>query len=385
MEQKIFQEIKNTMHKKDEFLSPYASKNEEGLRLNQESQDIRPNYFRDIDRIIYSLSYTRYIDKTQVFSHKENDHISKRMTHVQMVSKIARTIGRALSLNEDLIEASALGHDLGHPPFGHTGEAILNKISLELGLGYFNHNIQSVRTLLKIENQGKGSNLCLQTLDAIMCHNGEIELAEYYPVSKDIETFLQEYNLSYQDNNIIKKLRPMTLEGCIVRVSDIIAYIGRDIEDAIRLGIITKDDIPQNIKNILGDNNRDIINTIILDIITNSYQKPYIKISPNIFTAIKELKKFNYENIYYKANTNEDINQYEMMFRKLIEVYYYQLQNNKEEEISYQSYLNHMSKEYRQNNSNYRIIIDYIAGMTDDYFKKQYEKYKNYQTKSSKN
>lgn len=385
MEQKLFQEIKNTMHKKDKFLSPYASKNEEGLRLNQESQDIRPNYFRDIDRIIYSLSYTRYIDKTQVFSHKENDHISKRMTHVQMVSKIARTIGRALSLNEDLIEASALGHDLGHPPFGHTGEAILNKISLELGLGYFNHNIQSVRTLLKIENQGKGSNLCLQTLDAIMCHNGEIELAEYYPVSKDIETFLQEYNLSYQDNNIIKKLRPMTLEGCIVRVSDIIAYIGRDIEDAIRLGIITKDDIPQNIKNILGDNNRDIINTIILDIITNSYQKPYIKISPNIFTAIKELKKFNYENIYYKANTNEDINQYEMMFRKLIEVYYYQLQNNKEEETIYQSYLNHMSKEYRQNNSNYRIIIDYIAGMTDDYFKKQYEKYKNYQTKSSKN
>lgn len=385
MEQKLFQEIKNTMHKKDEFLSPYASKNEEGLRLNQESQDIRPNYFRDIDRIIYSLSYTRYIDKTQVFSHKENDHISKRMTHVQMVSKIARTIGRALSLNEDLIEAAALGHDLGHPPFGHTGEAILNKISLELGLGYFNHNIQSVRTLLKIENQGKGSNLCLQTLDAIMCHNGEIELAEYYPVSKDIETFLQEYNLSYQDNNIIKKLRPMTLEGCIVRVSDIIAYIGRDIEDAIRLGIIAKDDIPQNIKNILGDNNRDIINTIILDIITNSYQKPYIKISPNIFTAIKELKKFNYENIYYKANTNEDINQYEMMFRKLIEVYYYQLQNNKEEETIYQSYLNHMSKEYRQNNSNYRIIIDYIAGMTDDYFKKQYEKYKNYQTKSSKN
>ena len=385
MEQKLFQEIKNTMHKKDEFLSPYASKNEEGLRLNQESQDIRPNYFRDIDRIIYSLSYTRYIDKTQVFSHKENDHISKRMTHVQMVSKIARTIGRALSLNEDLIEAAALGHDLGHPPFGHTGEAILNKISLELGLGYFNHNIQSVRTLLKIENQGKGSNLCLQTLDAIMCHNGEIELAEYYPVSKDIETFLQEYNLSYQDNNIIKKLRPMTLEGCIVRVSDIIAYIGRDIEDAIRLGIITKDDIPQNIKNILGDNNRDIINTIILDIITNSYQKPYIKISPNIFTAIKELKKFNYENIYYKANTSEDITQYEMMFRKLIEVYYYQLQNNKEEEIIYQSYLNHMSKEYRQNNSNYRIIIGYIAGMTDDYFKKQYEKYKNYQTKSSKN
>lgn len=381
MEQQLFQIIKNTMHKKDELLSTYASKNEDGLRLSKESQDIRPNYFRDIDRIIYSLSYTRYIDKTQVFSHKENDHISKRMTHVQMVSKIARTIGRALSLNEDLIEASALGHDLGHPPFGHTGEAILNKISLELGLGYFNHNIQSVRTLLEIENQGKGSNLCLQTLDAIMCHNGEIELEEYYPVSKNIETFLQEYTLSYQDKNIIKSLRPMTLEGCIVRVSDIIAYIGRDIEDAIRLGIITKNDIPKSIRNILGDNNRDIINTIILDIITNSYQKPYIKISKKIFSAIKELKKFNYENIYHKANTASDINQYEIMFRKLIEVYYYQLQNNKKEETIYQSYINHMSKEYHQKNSDYRIIIDYIAGMTDEYFKKQYEKYKNYQTK----
>ena len=378
-------EIEKNMNIKNKYLSSFACKDSDAYRLKDEKEDIRTPFFHDIDKILYTLSYTRYIDKTQVFSHKENDHISKRMTHVQMVSKIARTIGRALSLNEDLIEAAALGHDLGHPPFGHTGEAILNKISLELGLGYFNHNIQSVRTLLKIENQGKGSNLCLQTLDAIMCHNGEIELAEYYPVSKDIETFLQEYNLSYQDNNIIKKLRPMTLEGCIVRVSDIIAYIGRDIEDAIRLGIITKDDIPQNIKNILGDNNRDIINTIILDIITNSYQKPYIKISPNIFTAIKELKKFNYENIYYKANTSEDITQYEMMFRKLIEVYCYQLQNNKEEETIYQSYLNHMSKEYRQNNSNYRIIIDYIAGMTDDYFKKQYEKYKNYQTKSSKN
>ena len=177
------------MNKFEDNLSEYACKNSESLRLKLEKEDIRPAYFRDIDRIIYSLSYTRYLDKTQVFSNHENTNISKRMTHVQLVSKIARTIGRALNLNEDLIEAAALGHDLGHVPFGHVGEAILNKISLEHNEGYFNHNIQSVRILMFIENNGKGSNLTLQVLDAIMCHNGEIPQGCYMPKSKNIEQF----------------------------------------------------------------------------------------------------------------------------------------------------------------------------------------------------
>lgn len=383
MNDTLSQEIKTIMLRKDDTLSEYASKNTDGIRLNNETPDIRPNYFRDTDRIIYSLSYTRYIDKTQVFSFKENDHISKRMTHVQMVSKIARTIGRALSLNEDLIEAISLGHDLGHPPFGHTGEAILNKISLELGIGHFYHNLQSVRTLLNIENKGKGSNLCIQTLDGIMCHNGELELEQYHPVSKTKEIFLKEYELSYQNEKLIKNLKPMTLEGCVVRISDIIAYIGRDIEDAIRLGVINKNDIPSHIKNILGDTNKDIINTFILDIITNSYQKSYIKMSPTIFKALQDIKSFNYQNIYKKAHTEKDIEQYEKMFRKLVQVYIYQLKEKKNNETIYQSFLNHMSKEYQTNNSIYRIIIDYISGMTDEYFKKQYEKYQNYQIKNS--
>lgn len=383
MEKELFKKIKENIVAKDNYLSEYASKNNEGIRIYKDTQDIRANYERDADRILYSLSYTRYTDKTQVFSFNENDHISKRMIHVQMVSKIARTIGRALSLNEDLIEAASLGHDLGHPPFGHTGEAILNKISIEQNEGFFNHNIQSVRTLMTLENNGKGSNVCIQTLDAIMCHNGEIELEKYEPVQKTKEIFMQEYRSTYKDENLNKALRPMTLEGCVVRISDIIAYIGRDIEDAIRLGIISKNDIPNSITNVLGDNNSDIINTLVLDIINNSYNLPYIKLSPKVFKALKDLKEFNYTHIYKNANTKETIILYEKMFRHLFQVYHTQITNNDQDAHICKNYLNTMDKTYIENTSVSRIIIDYLAGMTDDYFKRQYEIYKNYTLKKT--
>src|SRR5574344_773924 len=199
----------------DALLSKFACKNSASIRLNKEENDIRPPFFRDTDRIIYSLSYTRYIDKTQVFTNIDNDNISKRMTHVQMVSRVARTIGRALGLNEDLIEASALGHDLGHVPFGHTGESILNRLSILHNEGYFNHNIQSVRNLMFVEKNGKGLNLSLQVLDAIMCHNGENEFIEYKPMNKDWKYFIKEYNNAYKDNDSICDMIPMTLEGCV--------------------------------------------------------------------------------------------------------------------------------------------------------------------------
>src|SRR5574344_2838963 len=185
----------------DALLSKFACKNSASIRLNKEENDIRPPFFRDTDRIIYSLSYTRYIDKTQVFTNIDNDNISKRMTHVQMVSRVARTIGRALKLNEDLIEAAALGHDLGHVPFGHAGEKILNEISLKNNEGFFNHNIQSVRDLLFVEHNGNGCNLTIQVIDAIMCHNGEIESLIYQPIKKTSEEVLNEYNTSYKVNN----------------------------------------------------------------------------------------------------------------------------------------------------------------------------------------
>ena len=259
--------------KKEENLSCFATKSMDSLRIKSEEDDIRPAFFHDIDRIIHSLSYTRYMDKTQVFVRNENDHISKRITHVQLVSKIARTIGRALNLNEDLIEAIALGHDIGHTPLGHEGEAMLNEISLrELG-EYFAHNIQSVRHLMEVDGNGEGLNLSIQVLDGIMCHNGEILSARYEPCFKDTEEFLKEYNSSYKDIKAFNKFRPMTLEGCVVRISDVIGYIGRDIEDAIMIGKIKRDIIPSEISNVLGTTNKEIVNTIILDIINSSIKE----------------------------------------------------------------------------------------------------------------
>lgn len=183
------EDIFNNMRKHESNLSEFAAKDIDAIRLNYLEKDFRTEYYRDVDKILYSLSYIRYVDKTQVFTNIENDMISKRMSHVQMVSKIARTIGRALNLNEDLIEAASLGHDLGHVPFGHEGERILNEISLKYNEGFFAHNIQSVRTLMNIENSGLGNNITVQVLDAILCHNGEIIENTYIPISKTKEVF----------------------------------------------------------------------------------------------------------------------------------------------------------------------------------------------------
>jgi len=373
MDTMIKEKIKLTLLKGEANLSEYATKSSDAVRLKKEISDIRPPFFRDIDRIIYSLSYIRYIDKTQVFSFNNNDHISKRIIHVQFVSKIARTIGRALNLNEDLIEAIALGHDLGHIPYGHVGEEILNEISLKYDGTYFFHNVQSVKTLMSIDNDGKGYNLTYQVLDGILCHNGELVENEYYPRKKTINDFLDEYHACYHNKELASKLVPSTLEGCVVRISDIIGYIGRDIEDAIRLGIIKKEDLPKDIVSLLGDNNSDIINTIVLDIIENSYGKPYIKMSTPIYNAIKKLKDFNYKNIYYKANTKEQIEGYKIMFDTLFTHYLKCLREKNKNSIIYKDFLDTKAPEYINSNSLERIVIDYIAGMTDDYFKYQYE------------
>ena len=334
--------IKERMLLRENFYSPYATKDKESIRLIPIEKDIRPNFFRDIDRIIHSTSYTRYMDKTQVFSLKDNDNISKRMVHVQLVSKIARTIGRALSLNEDLIEAAALCHDLGHVPFGHEGERILNKISLKHNEGYFNHNVQSVRELMNIENEGEGINLSIQTLDAILCHNGELELKEYHPKKKTTDEFLQDYENCYKIEGYTKTLIPNTLEGCVVRISDIIAYLGRDIEDAERLNLIKKEDLPKEITDIIGSTNKEIVNTLIMDIINNSIDKPYLKMSDNVFEALKKLKKFNYENIYSKANTKEELTEYENMFESLF---------------------NHLLKDIKDNNTDSNIYKIFIVNL----------------------
>lgn len=370
----MLEEIKNNIIRKEDALSPYATRSKNAIRLVEEKSDIRPSFFRDTDRIIYSLAYTRYIDKTQVFTERENDNISKRMTHVQMVSKIARTIGRALSLNEDLIEAIALGHDIGHVPFGHVGESILNAISVEAGEGYFNHNVQSVRTLMYLENGGRGLNLSIQVLDGILCHNGEFLESKYTPIEKTKETFLEEYEKCYTDLDTLKKLHPMTLEGCVVRLSDMIGYVGRDIEDAIRLGVLKKEELPREIVSLIGGKNRDIINTFVLDVIENSYGKNQINLSSKMHNLLKDLKKFNYEHIYAKATTKEQRETYKKMFQFLFTTYVEQVNEKKREEKIFTVFLNYKCEKYQKNTTAKRKAIDYIAGMTDAYFIREYER-----------
>lgn len=372
---KNFNSIEKQMLKTEEKLSPFASFSKDAIRLKNEESDIRLAYERDIDRIIHTLTYTRYIDKTQVYSDINNDNISKRMTHVQFVSRAARTIARALGLNEDLCEAISLGHDVGHTPFGHTGESILNDISKEKLGQVFAHNINSVRMLMKIENRGVGCNLSLQVLDGIMCHNGEMVKNKYAPIKKDFDFFYNEYKKCLVDEDNIKKLRPMTLEGCVVRLSDIIGYIGKDIEDAKRIGMFDDRDIPLNIKETLGITNSQIMNSIILDVVENSFGKEYITMSDEVYNALVKLKEFNMQNIYLKANTKENIERYETIFNKLFKVYLTALDLNKKSNNIFKVYLCNMNDEYIKNNKKEQIVIDYMSGMTDRFIESEFERY----------
>ena len=367
--------IIQNMEKREDLLSEYATKSKDSVKFKEDKSCIRLPFARDVDRIVHSLAYTRYMGKTQVYSTNDNDMISRRSTHVQFVSRIARTIARALCLNEDLCEAIALGHDLGHIPFGHAGEQILNEISIRKTGEIFAHNVQSVRMLMNVENRGAGLNISLQVLDGIMCHNGEFVSNVYKPAKKDKEEFLREYNLLYKDPEYISKLRPMTLEGCVVRLSDIIAYVGKDIEDAERLNKFSKDLLDEKIVKVVGNNNSDIINSIVLDVINNSLDKPYIAMSEEMYITLKELKKFNYNNIYYKAITDEDRKLYATMFNKLFEVYVEAIDSNDTQNDIF-AFLRDMSEEYMKNNSKERKVIDYIAGMTDRFIYAQYDKYK---------
>lgn len=358
----------------DKYLSKFACSDYEAIRFYLDDDDIRSNYFHDIDRIIHSLSYTRYLDKTQVFSRSDNDHVSKRITHVQLVSKIARTIGRALSLNEDLCEAIALGHDIGHTPLGHIGESILNEISLrELG-EYFAHNVQSVRHLMFVENKGKGLNLCVQVYDGIMCHNGEMLSSKYVPTMKTKEEFLREYEDAYHDIKKQNTNHPMTLEGCVVRISDIIGYIGRDIEDAIMIGKIKREEIPEDIVRVLGSTNKEIVNTIVMDIIQNSMNKAYIKMSDDVFNALFALKKFNYEHIYKYSMTEEEIAYNREGMNRIFKKYLADIEENNLDSIIFTVFLNEQSETYLKNTDSKRKVIDFIAGMTDELFYKEIEK-----------
>lgn len=364
----VLEEAKKNMLLREECLSQYACKSENGILIRDDKEDIRPIFFRDIDRIIHSLGYTRYIDKTQVFSFTKNDHITHRVLHVQLVSKIARTIGRSLKLNEDLIEAIALGHDIGHSPFGHKGEKYLNDICIKENIGYFCHNAQSVRVLKDLEKL----NISIQTLDGILSHNGEILINKYrFNNKKEREDVEEDILKTFYEKDYSKKIVPMTLEASVVRLSDIIAYIGRDIEDSIKIGVVKREDLPKNVINTLGDNNSKIVDTLIKDIITNSFEKPYLTFSEDVFTSLMELKDWNYKKIYASEEANKHQAIIEKLFHKL---YYYYLErvekfkNSKEKLSESDENLLGFIKQKDEETDIRRTIIDYIAGQTDQYF-----------------
>jgi len=363
--------------KKEESLSEFACKTIDAIRFKKEDREdefnVRPEFFRDADRILHSMAYTRYMDKTQVFCMFNNDLITHRGLHVQFVSKIARTIGRSLRLNEDLIEAIALGHDLGHVPFGHFGERVLSEICEEHDLGYFIHNAQSVRVLQEIENEGEGLNITLQVLDGILCHNGEILEKKYEPdYNKTKEQFLEEYKNCWIHKGYDKRLRAMTLEGCVVRISDVIAYIGRDIEDAIVVNLIKTEDIPADIVEVLGNTNSQIIDRLVEDLLVNSYGKPYLEFSDEVFVALKKLLDFNYENIYHNDRKAENEERSIKIFKMLYDKYS-QNMANKEGDI-YELYASKMNEDYTKSNKYGKIIVDFMAGMTDKFFIDQFHK-----------
>lgn len=330
---------------------------------------IRTAFIRDIDKIIHCPYYNRYADKTQVFSFYKNDDITRRGLHLQLVSRIARTIGKALNLNLDLIEAIALGHDIGHTPFGHAGEEFLDELLFEHTGRHFSHNVHSVRVLDKIFPY----NISLQTLCGIAAHDGEMELSEYYPKPlNSFEDFDSLIEACYIDKKNVKRLTPSTLEGCVMRISDIIAYLGKDRQDAEKAELLATDAYEDC---AIGTYNAEIINNLIVNIIENSYGRPYIKMDAEHFEALKKAKSDNYDLIYKNDLVKTEIDStvrpmMREMYKKLLD----DLINNNTSSPIFTHHIAYVNKAfytrempYEQTEPN-QIVVDYIASMTDDYF-----------------
>ena len=317
----IREELERQEHKRLNPLAAFADQSAGRPYGDKERElDLRTCYQRDTDRIVHSKSFRRLMHKTQVFLRPEGDHYRTRMTHTIEVARIARTITRALGLNEDLSEAIAMGHDLGHTPFGHAGESALN----QLMPGGFQHNVQSLRVVDILENDGNGLNLTYEVRMGILGHTGS--------------------------------RIPETLEGQIVRRSDQIAYVNHDIDDAIRAGILTNDDIPNCITDVLGHTHSTRINTLVCDMVTTSREAGQILLSPNVEQALKELRAFMFENVYRNPVAKGEESKAKEMLTRLFEYYV-----NHPEKLP-EDFHPQLSFEGIE-----RTVCDYIAGMTDNY------------------
>ena len=328
--------IRQLTEEREESLSPNAvqSKDSKGREKEEAPDPVRTAFQHDRDRIIHSKSFRRLKHKTQVFIAPLGDHYVTRLTHTLEVAQIARTIARALNLNEDLTEAIALGHDLGHTPFGHVGEDVLNEL-YESG---FSHNEQSLRVVEKLEKDGKGLNLTWEVRDGILNH------------SKDEEDIME----SEGD-------QPATFEGAVVKISDTVAYINHDIDDAIRAGMITEGDLPVLAIATLGNTHSKRINTMVCDIIEHSWaireggvEKPALTMSPEILEATNNLRKFLFEHVYNIRSAQEESKRARQVVRQLYK-YFNDYEDKMPPEYSFYS-----AKVERR-------VVDYIAGMTDHY------------------
>ena len=362
----------------DQRLSPYAAKNSEAVRRKRPRYDIiRPQYSYDVDCIIHNPLYNRYADKTQVFSFFKNDDLTRRALHVQFVSKIARTIGRALKLNLDLIEAIALGHDMGHAPFGHKGEEFLCECYQEASQAegrqtrYFNHNVHSARLFRYI----LGNEISLQTLSGILSHNGEKGYQGYTPSNlNDFKEFDRLLECCYLDKDFHRSLRPNTLEGCVVRVSDRIAYAGKDREDLYRAGMITEKKFKE--KRLIGTRNSDIISNLVANLIKNSIDSPSLNMDKEVFDDFEDLIQEN-NLIYSDLKLNEP---YYMIIQPLMKkLYQAMIKDVKEGQTTSPVFTHYLNlpglgsyyrdpKTHQMNASPSDIVTDYIASMSDDYF-----------------
>lgn len=304
------------------FFSPYACKSDKTRGREREEQpcEMRTEFQRDRDRIIYCKAFRRLKNKTQVFFSPEGDHYVTRLTHTLDVAQIARSLARALCLNEDLTEAIALGHDLGHTPFGHSGERILNKLSPD----GFQHNVQSVRVVEVLEKDGKGLNLTYEVRDGILNHK--------------------------------KSGNPATLEGMCVSVADRVAYINHDLDDAIRAGILTAGDVPKDITKVLGNSSRERINTAISSVYRTSAGKNYVKMDKQTEDASEALRKFMFERVYFSDSARGEEEKAERMLTAMYEYF------TKNVEKLPQTYIKLLENYDRE-----QVVCDYLSSMTDRY------------------
>lgn len=350
-----------------QLLHAKAALSKDHSRFFGREDDHRLPYKRDVDRIIHSKAYARYTDKTQVVYLVDNDHITHRGLHVQFVTNFARGIAEILHLNVNLVEAIGLGHDVGHPPFAHEGEGYLSELSQEYGQGVFAHPWQSCRLFTEIEPL----NLGLQVYDGFLCHDGGMASPEIVPrFGKTWDDHMADKarKLQNPDENII----PGSLEGCLVKLCDTMSYLGKDIEDAILIGILQREDIPDT---SLGKTNGQILSALAKDVIHNSYGKDYIAISQHVYEELQILRAFNFKHIYYHPKLKVESKKIKNSYRLLFEMLLKELGNAGQNSYIWQHFLYNKSQRYLAESTSVQMVIDYISGMTDTYFVRTLKKF----------